>query len=279
MMEEESVTESESSSSESSSGSDWSENERKKRQQGRKSKMTKRKYSRQSLKKRMEKKSHLPVTCGDKGGYLYLQKFSNDKKCILSEGRWFNPSKFEKFGGKEKSKKWKNSIYYRDVPLQKLIEDECISCPVLKKRRNQHEESESRESSPVADRLRKTKSESRESSPVAGRLRKTKARRKLFPSDSESEYSVHNENNHNDNSNEDIIYVTEFKDPTLPVTSSSLTGHVHKNRFGKDQKLIPSDMEKVKATETKQALISGPTSIPKIPQPDTAPQVPPQGPL
>nr|XP_055050564.1 SP110 nuclear antigen, tandem duplicate 4 isoform X2 [Misgurnus anguillicaudatus] len=232
MMEEESL------SSESSLESDYSENERKKAEQQRKRKMTTQRYSRQSIEKLIEDKSSLPVTCGDKEGSLFIEKFNNKEKCILSEDQWFKPSEFEKFGGKEKSKKWKTSILCCGVQVQKLIEDKLISCPVFKKRRIEHDESESRESSPVPGRLRRTKSESHESSPVANRLRRTKARKKLVSSSSESEEreSVHYENTDNIDNNsddDDEIDITMFQGPTLPVTCGSVTGILHKKRFAK----------------------------------------------
>ncbi|XP_073669967.1 SP110 nuclear antigen, tandem duplicate 4 isoform X4 [Paramisgurnus dabryanus] len=233
MMEEES-----SLSSDSSSESDYSENEGKK-EQPRKRKMTTQRYSRQSLEKLIEDKSSLPVTCGDKEGSLFIEKFNNSEKCILSEDQWFKPSEFEKFGGKEKSRKWKTSILCDGIPLQKLIEDKLISCPVFKKRRIKHEKSESRESSPVASRLRETKRNSSESSYESGTRRRTKARKKLVSSSSESEGrdSVHYENNDINNNSEDDdddeIDITMFQSPTLPVTCGSVTGTLYKKRFAK----------------------------------------------
>ncbi|XP_065108899.1 SP110 nuclear antigen, tandem duplicate 4 isoform X3 [Paramisgurnus dabryanus] len=233
MMEEES-----SLSSDSSSESDYSENEGKK-EQPRKRKMTTQRYSRQSLEKLIEDKSSLPVTCGDKEGSLFIEKFNNSEKCILSEDQWFKPSEFEKFGGKEKSRKWKTSILCDGIPLQKLIEDKLISCPVFKKRRIKHEKSESRESSPVTVRLRRTKRNSSESSHDSGTHRRKKARKKLVSSSSESEESVHYENNddninnNSDDDDDDDINITMFQGPTLPVTCGSVTGILHKKRFAK----------------------------------------------
>ncbi|XP_052398452.1 nuclear autoantigen Sp-100-like [Carassius gibelio] len=45
------------------------------------------------------------------------------QKCISSESQWFTPPEFERFGMKEKHKKWKTSILCKGIPLQKLIED------------------------------------------------------------------------------------------------------------------------------------------------------------
>uniref|UniRef100_A0A673I6B4 SP110 nuclear body protein, tandem duplicate 2 n=1 Tax=Sinocyclocheilus rhinocerous TaxID=307959 RepID=A0A673I6B4_9TELE len=67
-------------------------------------------------------KIQLPVSCGDKEGTLYRDKLPEGEKCILSQGRWFTPTDFEKFAGKEKCKNWKLSIRCRNTPLKKLIE-------------------------------------------------------------------------------------------------------------------------------------------------------------
>uniref|UniRef100_A0A672RY61 SP110 nuclear body protein, tandem duplicate 2 n=1 Tax=Sinocyclocheilus grahami TaxID=75366 RepID=A0A672RY61_SINGR len=67
-------------------------------------------------------KIQLPVTCGNKEGTLYRDKLPKGEKCILSQGRWFTPTDFEKFAGKEKCKNWKLSIRCRNTPLKKLIE-------------------------------------------------------------------------------------------------------------------------------------------------------------
>ncbi|KTF76976.1 hypothetical protein cypCar_00049182, partial [Cyprinus carpio] len=66
--------------------------------------------------------AQLPVTCGDKEGTLYRDKLSRGEKCILSQGRWFTPAGFERFGGKKNNKNWKSSIRCRNTPLKKLIE-------------------------------------------------------------------------------------------------------------------------------------------------------------
>uniref|UniRef100_A0A8C2C4K1 Zgc:113411 n=1 Tax=Cyprinus carpio TaxID=7962 RepID=A0A8C2C4K1_CYPCA len=67
-------------------------------------------------------KSELPVTCGNKDGVLHVKKYNDMEKCIFSEDQWFKPNEFERFGGKERSKKWKTSIFCDNIPLQKLIE-------------------------------------------------------------------------------------------------------------------------------------------------------------
>ncbi|XP_056309402.1 nuclear autoantigen Sp-100 isoform X1 [Danio aesculapii] len=74
-------------------------------------------------------KNQLPVTCGEKEGILYLLKYNKVQPCILSEGQWFTPTEFERFGKKERNKKWKISIFYYGIPLQTFIEDGLLSSP------------------------------------------------------------------------------------------------------------------------------------------------------
>ncbi|KAI9526407.1 hypothetical protein NQZ68_039827 [Dissostichus eleginoides] len=40
------------------------------------------------------------VTCGNKTGILYVEKLEMGEECIMSEGRWFDPTGYEIFGGK-----------------------------------------------------------------------------------------------------------------------------------------------------------------------------------
>ncbi|XP_051742396.1 nuclear body protein SP140-like protein isoform X3 [Ctenopharyngodon idella] len=253
-MERESITDAE---SESESESEWdpessteydslSENDREKKgKRGGKRKMRKRMYSSQSLRQTIENKLELPVTCGAKDGVLYVEKYNDLQACIFSEGQWFKPSDFERFGGKARSKKWRNSIFYNDIPLQELIKDGFLS--PFKKCGVQNKQNDSPESSPVTDRLRKRKYvaqiDSPESSPVTDRLRKRKCRRQLF--DSESEESINgsedgdgdsNDGNEvfdldDDDDDDDVIDMSKFEGSTLPVTCGSDSGILHKYRF------------------------------------------------
>uniref|UniRef100_A0A8C1YPG4 Zgc:113411 n=1 Tax=Cyprinus carpio TaxID=7962 RepID=A0A8C1YPG4_CYPCA len=84
-----------------------------------------------------QNKYQLPVTCGYKEGVLYLKKYYDKQKCIFSEEQWFKPTEFERFGMKEKNKKWRTSILCSGIPLQKLIEDGFLSAPTFKKSRVQ----------------------------------------------------------------------------------------------------------------------------------------------
>ncbi|ROL42897.1 Sp110 nuclear body protein [Anabarilius grahami] len=72
----------------------------------------------------------LPVTCGDKKGVLYVEKYNDKQKCILSKGQWFKPNEFERFGGKERCKNSTKSIFCDGIQLRKLIEndDVCFVC-------------------------------------------------------------------------------------------------------------------------------------------------------
>ncbi|XP_052398378.1 nuclear body protein SP140-like protein isoform X3 [Carassius gibelio] len=158
-------------------------------------------------------KSEVPVTCGDKDGVLHVEKYNGMEKCIFSEGQWFKPNEFERFGGKERCKKWKTSIVSDNIPLQKLIEAGLLS-------------------SFKPSRVKNKRIDTPESSPVAVRLRKRKCQSTLLPSCSES-------NGRNDNNNggvveendEDIIDMSVFEGPTLPVTCGSGSGVLHKYRF------------------------------------------------
>ncbi|XP_024861776.1 helicase SWR1-like isoform X2 [Kryptolebias marmoratus] len=59
-----------------------------------------------------------PVRCGDKIGFLDVERLRNGEKCIESEGDSFTPPDFEKFGGKVSARKWKTSISFKGKSLQ-----------------------------------------------------------------------------------------------------------------------------------------------------------------
>lgn len=52
----------------------------------------------------------------------FFRSHLSGEKCILHDKRWFTPPEFEKLGGKESSKKWKQSIQCVNTPLGKLIQ-------------------------------------------------------------------------------------------------------------------------------------------------------------
>ncbi|XP_055007656.1 nuclear body protein SP140-like protein isoform X3 [Boleophthalmus pectinirostris] len=68
-------------------------------------------------------KVQLPVTCGDLKGTLNRDRLAKGEKCILVNGQWYTPPEFERRAGKEAYKNWKLSIYCRDTPLIKLIQE------------------------------------------------------------------------------------------------------------------------------------------------------------
>ncbi|KAJ0058209.1 hypothetical protein NL108_009097 [Boleophthalmus pectinirostris] len=75
------------------------------------------------------------VTCGTKKGILHVENLeSGQEDCIESEGRWFSPSGFEQFGGKGSHKKWKNTITYKNQPLNFWIDHRYLN-PLPNRRR------------------------------------------------------------------------------------------------------------------------------------------------
>ncbi|XP_029294383.1 histone H3.v1-like [Cottoperca gobio] len=84
--------------------------------------------------RRAQENRLLTVTCGNKTGILHREKLARDELCIESEERWFFPGEFEKFGGKASSKKWKQSIYLRNQPLQYWIEKGYLTIKTFERR-------------------------------------------------------------------------------------------------------------------------------------------------
>ncbi|XP_030233428.1 nuclear body protein SP140 isoform X2 [Gadus morhua] len=72
---------------------------------------------------------HLPVTCGDKQGTLDRDKLAKGEPCIRSNNEWYTPIEFEKLGGKESSRNWKQSIHFQGPPLKELLEHGHLTCP------------------------------------------------------------------------------------------------------------------------------------------------------
>lgn len=66
-------------------------------------------------------KVQLPVTCGHQEGTLHRDRLAEGEKCIVVGRRWFTPTEFERFAGRESFKNWKLSIRCMDTPLAKLI--------------------------------------------------------------------------------------------------------------------------------------------------------------
>ncbi|KAK2916024.1 hypothetical protein Q8A67_000398 [Cirrhinus molitorella] len=190
-------------------------------------------------------KKQLAVRCGKIAGCLYRIKYDNGEKCILCKGKWFTPNQFEEFGGKGHHKKWKGSISYKpsnglqQVKLWKLIQRSStgllLSGPkyFFRMKANFACHSEIKVPDPITSELKKKRPNgSPESSPVADRLIKRKCQRQLFPSCSESNGRNNNDNGGTVNeTDEDIIDMTIFEGPTLPVTCDSGSGILHKYRF------------------------------------------------
>ncbi|KAL6460634.1 hypothetical protein MHYP_G00306000 [Metynnis hypsauchen] len=153
----------------------------------------------------------LLVSCGDKGGLLYKENFNNSEPCILSEGQWFTPSKFEKFGGKENNKKWKTSIFYRQLSLQILIEEGFLSSPSFKQKKIQDEES-----SPVG----------RDS------LGQPQCKRALFTSSGSTRHVAISESSAKaEEDDTGPVHPSVFQAPSLLVSCGSVSGVLYKHRF------------------------------------------------
>ncbi|XP_056122626.1 nuclear body protein SP140-like isoform X3 [Rhinichthys klamathensis goyatoka] len=263
-MESESESESEWDLESSTDSHSLSENDREKKgKRAGERKIRKQTYSRQNLRQIIENKLELSVTCGDKDGVLNVEKYNNMQACIFSEGQCFKPKEFEIFGGKERSKKWRNSISHNGTPLQDLIKDGLLS--PFKKIPVQNEQNDSPGSSPITDRLRKGKNDSPGSSPITDRLRKRKndspgsspitdrlrkrkndspesspdrfrkrkCRKQLRYSSSESEGRINGSEDGDVDSDDVSIDMSVFEGPTLPVTCGSGFGILHKCRFAK----------------------------------------------
>ncbi|KAF4115639.1 SP110 nuclear antigen, tandem duplicate 4 isoform X1 [Onychostoma macrolepis] len=162
--------------------------------------------------KNTQNKSQLPVTCGYKEGVLYLKKYYDKQKCIFSEEQWFKPTEFERFGMKERNKKWRTSILCSGIPLQKLIEDGFLPATTFKKGR-------------VQDAKKKT-------SHVG--LKKQEPHEKIEDNQDDDD---------DDDDDDDTIDMSVFEGPVLPVTCGSDSGILHKNRFstGRCRRCIRTD--------------------------------------
>uniref|UniRef100_UPI0037E7AF72 nuclear body protein SP140-like protein n=1 Tax=Semicossyphus pulcher TaxID=241346 RepID=UPI0037E7AF72 len=67
--------------------------------------------------------SQLPVTCGEQDGMLSRGRLAKGEKCIAVGKKWYTPSQFERFSGKNSYKNWKLSIRCKETPLAKLIQE------------------------------------------------------------------------------------------------------------------------------------------------------------
>nr|XP_020514671.1 RNA polymerase-associated protein LEO1-like isoform X1 [Labrus bergylta] len=74
------------------------------------------------------------VNCGEKKGFLDVEKFESGEPCIECEDQCFRPHEFETFAGRGSSKKWKASIYYKKRPLEFWMELGYLSTKGFKRR-------------------------------------------------------------------------------------------------------------------------------------------------
>ncbi|XP_067315888.1 nuclear body protein SP140-like protein isoform X2 [Pseudorasbora parva] len=172
-------------------------------------------------------KTQLPVKCGDKEGTLYRDKLPKGEKCIFSQGRWFTPSDFEKFAGKEKCKNWKVSIRCRNTTLKKLIEENHLQSPPMTREKRKCAPKSMKELFPVSS----AESSSTETSVASDeesddddfqepRGRGGTALRGRVDEEEEEEEEEG-----------EVTDLSVFQAPSLPVTCVSLTGSLYKYRF------------------------------------------------
>ncbi|XP_034046826.1 nuclear body protein SP140-like protein isoform X2 [Thalassophryne amazonica] len=76
----------------------------------------------------------LPVTCGEKEGMLHRKKLAEGQKCIFAHKKWFTPTEFERFSGKQSSKNWKLTIRCQNTSLGQLIKEGHLECSGFKKK-------------------------------------------------------------------------------------------------------------------------------------------------
>ncbi|XP_065108889.1 uncharacterized protein [Paramisgurnus dabryanus] len=167
-------------------------------------------------------KTQLPVTCGTQEGNLHRDKLAKGEKCIFAQKRWFSPSGFEQFGGKERCKNWKQSIRCRKTPLKKLIEEGHLQCPPIERRKRTCVLN----TTPV--RLSDSSAEnsstnSSETSPGTEEERDAE--------DFEEQGGMEFRERVEEEEEEDMEDLSVFQTPSLPVTCVSLSATLHKYRF------------------------------------------------
>ncbi|XP_060760356.1 nuclear body protein SP140-like [Neoarius graeffei] len=174
----------------------------------------------QRLGRSIKTKPKFPVTCGNKKGILHKDKFNKCEPCILSESQWFTPTEFEKFGGKERNKKWKISIFYGSIPLQTFIQNGFLSSPRFKTKRSQDKEPGFRKELFLS---RRTRYDNHMSESVSA-----------SDSNSESNHSDdedEEEEDDDDDKEDDRVTEREFTGNFFNVTCSTGRGRLHVNRF------------------------------------------------
>ncbi|KAG9338860.1 hypothetical protein JZ751_025300 [Albula glossodonta] len=151
------------------------------------------------------KKTLLPVNCGNAEGILDRDRLAKGQDCILIEGNWVSPSKFEKCGGKASSRKWKESIRCKNIPLQQLIQEGHLEYSAQKRR-----------SCPSRDQTM----------------------------DSYSGEESDTESMDERESNDDVV-VSAFEDNCLSVTCGSASGTLHKDRFARGSSIKEGGMREI----------------------------------
>ncbi|XP_072530652.1 uncharacterized protein [Salminus brasiliensis] len=177
-------------------------------------------------------KARLPVKCGDKEGTLYRDKLSKGGVCILSQRRWFTPTGFEKFAGKERCKNWKTSIRCQNTPLLKLIEEGDLEPPLAKRRCVRKSQrvlfitSSSESSSPRSD-------SSREMEDSGDEVQEEQSGVEELEDREEEEEEDEDEDDEEDEDEDETgpVDPSLFQAPSLPVSCGSMNGVFYKCRF------------------------------------------------
>ncbi|XP_051989128.1 nuclear body protein SP140-like protein [Xyrauchen texanus] len=174
-------------------------------------------------------KTQLPVSCGNKEGTLHRDRLARGEKCIYAQGRWFTPSAFEQYGGKERCKNWTLAIRCRNTPLKKLIEEGHLQAPPMERRNRTCVQKSTRELFPVSS------SDSSGADSDTSALMEEERDEDEFEEqrrrEGETEFSVREEEVEEEADMEDL---SVFLDPSLPVTCVSISGMLHKYRFASD---------------------------------------------
>ncbi|XP_056309383.1 sp110 nuclear body protein-like isoform X2 [Danio aesculapii] len=186
-------------------------------------------------------KTKLPVKCGDKEGILYRDKLTKGEKCIRegARGRWFSPCEFQKFAGKESSRKWKASIRCDGTPLKKLIEENHLQCPPMENRNRASVQKSKKKISISSSESSSTDSETSASSEEESDAEDVQKQSRRAGLRSQFRSRVDDDGEEED----EMVDLTVFRAPSLPVTCVSLTGTLYKDRFatGKRGKSIRTD--------------------------------------
>ncbi|XP_058260277.1 nuclear body protein SP140-like protein isoform X1 [Hemibagrus wyckioides] len=157
-------------------------------------------------------KTHLPVTCGDKEGTLDRKKLARRGKSIQSQGQWFSAGEFVRFAGKGNGRRWKQRILCQNTPLQRLIEEGHLQCPV--RRHNQKNQ-----------KIQPPDCSSEDSSPESVSSVETEGSRE----DLDEEGTLRQEEEEDDDEEEDSQ--SKFHNFALPVRCGSVSGVLYRSRF------------------------------------------------